>query len=94
MALGSLTATLAGSGSNALKDANGHELSNGAGFSHALKVLWGDFNDDGVVNSKDESLVNTATHNPYNILADMNGDGIVNANDVQIVRTRIGTSQQ
>jgi hypothetical protein len=94
VALGSFTAALAGSGSNALADANGHGLGNGAGFSHALKVLWGDFNDDGVVNLQDEMLVNTATHNPYNILADMNGDGLVNASDVMIVRTRIGTSQQ
>jgi hypothetical protein len=92
-ALGSFTAALAGTGSSALADANGHGLGNGAGFSQALKVLWGDFNDDGVVNSQDEVLVNTATHNPYNILADMNGDGVVNTSDVLIVRSRIGTSQ-
>jgi hypothetical protein len=94
IALGSFTAVLAGSGSNALADANGNGLGKGAGFSQALKILWGDFNDDGVVNSQDEVLVNTATHNPYNILADMNGDAIVNASDVLIVRSRIGTSQQ
>jgi len=35
-------------------------------------------------------LVNTATRNPYNILADMNGDGVVNATDVLLVRSRIG----
>jgi hypothetical protein len=94
IALGSFTAALAGSGSNALADANGHGLSNGAGFSQALKVLWGDFNDDGVVNSSDAVLVNAAIHNPYNILADMNGDGLVNASDVLVVRSRLGTSQQ
>jgi hypothetical protein len=92
IALGSFTAALAGSGSNTLADANGHGLGNGAGFSQALKVLWGDYNDDGNVNSQDEVLVNTATHNPYNILADMNGDGAVNVSDVLVVRSRIGTS--
>ncbi len=92
VALGSITAALAGSGSNALADANGHGLGNGAGYSQALKVLWGDFNDDGNVNSQDEVLVNTASHNAYNILADMNGDGVVSASDVLIVRNRIGTS--
>jgi hypothetical protein len=93
IALGSFTAALAGSGSTALAGANGRGLGNGAGFSQALKVLWGDYNDDGVVNSQDAVLVNTATHNPYNIIGDMNGDGLVNAIDVAIVRTRIGTSQ-
>ena len=93
IALGSFTAALAGSGTNALADVNGHGLG-GAGFSQALKVLWGDANDDGVVNSQDAVLVNLATHDPYSILADMNGDGIVNASDVLIVRSRIGTSQQ
>jgi hypothetical protein len=94
IARGSFTATLAGSGANALTDAAGHGLGGGTGFSRALKVLWGDFNDDGSVNSKDQVLVNTATHNPYNILADMNGDGVVNATDVLLVRSRIGTSLQ
>jgi hypothetical protein len=94
IALGSYTASLAGSGVNALTDASGHGLGNGAGFSQALKVLWGDYNDDGGVNSQDQVLVNTATHNPYNILADMNGDGVVNVSDVLVVRARIGTSQQ
>jgi hypothetical protein len=92
IALGSFTAALAGSGANALTDAAGHGLGSGAGFSQALKVLWGDFNDDGSVNSQDQVLVNTATRNPYNILADMNGDGAVNVNDVLLVRNRIGTS--
>jgi len=92
IALGSFTATLAGSGANALTDVAGRALGNGAGFSQPLKVLWGDFNDDGSVNSQDQVLVNTATHNPYNILADMNGDGVVNTTDVLLVRSRIGTS--
>jgi len=90
--LGTYSAALAGSGANALTDAAGHVLGNGAGFSRALKVLWGDFNDDGYVNSQDQVQVNTATHNPYNIFADMNGDGVVNSTDVLFVRSRIGTS--
>lgn len=90
--LGNVTAALAGSGPNALTDAGGHGLGSGAGFSQALKILWGDFNDDGYVNSQDQVLVNAATHNPYNIYADMNGDGVVNSTDVLFVRSRIGTS--
>jgi hypothetical protein len=92
VAMGSITLTLAGSGVSALTDAAGHGLAGGAGFAQALKTLWGDFNDDAAVNSQDQVLVNTATHNPYNILADMNGDGVVNAADVLLVRSRIGTS--
>lgn len=94
IALGGFTATLAGSGANALTDAAGRGLGGGAGFSRALKVLWGDFNDDGSVNSQDQVLINTVTRNPYNILGDMNGDGVVNAADVLLVRSRIGTSLQ
>jgi hypothetical protein len=75
-----------------LKDANGIALGGGAGFSQNLKVLWGDFNDDGVVSSADLVGVNNATIAPYNVFADINGDGIVDVNDVQVVRTRIGTS--
>jgi hypothetical protein len=92
IALGSYTATLAGSGANMLTGASGNGLTNGSGFSHTLKVLWGDYNDDGNVNSQDEVLVNAATRSAYNVLADMNGDGAVNAADVLIVRSRIGTS--
>jgi hypothetical protein len=94
IALGSFTAILAGGGANALTDLAGNGLGSGTGFSRTLKVLWGDFNDDGSVNSQDQVLVNTATHNPYNILADMNGDGVVNTTDVLLVRSRIGTSLQ
>jgi hypothetical protein len=92
LALGNFPATLAGSGANAIKDAAGTALAGGAGFSQNLKILYGDFNDDGVVNSQDFTLVNAARNQPYNILADMNGDGSVNAADVQIVRTQEGNS--
>jgi len=89
-----LSTTLAGSGPNAIKDAAGNALSGGAGFSQSFSVLYGDFNGDGVVNASDLTLVNNATHAPYNIFADLNGDGVVNATDVNIARTRIGNSQQ
>jgi hypothetical protein len=89
---GSVSATLAGSGPNALTDASGNALGAGAGFMRSLSVLFGDFNDDGVVSAADLVGVNNATATAYNLFADMNGDGIVDVSDVQLVRTRIGTS--
>jgi hypothetical protein len=89
VSLGTFTATLSGSGPNALMDGSGNTLL--ADYPQLLKVLWGDFNDDGVVNSQDTVLVNNARVGPYNQFADMNGDGVVNTADVTIVRGRIGT---
>jgi hypothetical protein len=90
--LGSFATSLAGSGANAIKDAAGNALSGGNGFSQTIKVLYGDFNDDGVVSSADLVLVNNVRVAPYNIFADMNGDGVVDEVDVMIVRSRLGTS--
>jgi hypothetical protein len=92
IAQGNFPTTLAGSGPNALMDAQGNALTGGAGFSQALKVLWADFNDDGVVNASDLVLVNNARATLYNIFADLNGDQIVDANDVQIVRSQVGNT--
>jgi hypothetical protein len=92
LSLGNFPTTLAGSGAHALADINGNALTGGAGFNQNLKILYGDFNDDGVVNSQDLTLVNAARAGPYNIFADMNGDGVVNAADVQMVRTQEGNS--
>jgi hypothetical protein len=78
---------------NALTDALGGALAGGAGFAQTIKVLWADFNDDGVVNASDLTLVNNArSPAPYNIFADLNGDGVVNLTDVQIVRLQTGTT--
>jgi hypothetical protein len=88
----SVIATLAGSGPNALADAFGNPLGGGAGNMRSLNILFGDFNDDGVVSATDLVGVNNATTTAYNRFADMNGDGSVNISDVQLVRTRIGTS--
>jgi hypothetical protein len=92
VALGNPATVLAGSGADGLKDVDGNGLTGGAGFAQALKVLWGDFNDDGVVTSTDFALVNNATSLQYNFFADANGDGVVDINDVNIVRGRNGTS--
>ncbi len=81
--------SLLGTGPNAITDSAGNAL---ATFNQRVKVLWGDYNDDGVVTSVDMMQVNAQRLQPYNILADMNGDGLVNATDVNIVRTRLGTS--
>jgi hypothetical protein len=91
LTLGNFATTLAGTGANALKDAAGNALGGGAGFSQGLKILWGDFNDDGVVSASDLTGVNNAAVATYNPFADMNGDGVVNTADIQVVRTRIGT---
>ncbi len=92
IALGSFPTTLSATGTNAIRDAAGNALAGGAGFSQILKVLFGDVNDDGVVNSQDLVLVNNATKQTYNILMDMNGDGVVNATDVKLLQARAGTS--
>jgi hypothetical protein len=92
VAQGALTASLLGSGPDAIKDAGGAPLGSGAGFNQNLKILWADFNDDGIVNASDLVLINNARSAPYTIFADLNGDGIVDINDVQIARTRNGTT--
>jgi subtilisin-like proprotein convertase family protein len=92
LALGNFPTTLAGSGPNALQDGSGNALTNGAGFSQNLKILLGDFNDDGIVNSLDLGLEFAAISSPYNIFADTNGDGLVSSADYSIVRTRSGTT--
>ncbi len=92
LSLGSFVTTMAGSGPNALINAAGTPLGGGTGFSQNLKVLWGDFNDDGFVAATDLVGVNNARVAPYDVFADLNGDGTVDTSDVQVVRTRIGTS--
>jgi len=90
LSVGNFTTALSGSGANALLDVAGNPLRSGAGFTQGLKVLWGDFNDDGIVNASDLAAVFNATVSPYNVFADLNGDGIVNTSDVQVARTRVG----
>ncbi len=92
VALGNLATMLAGSGPNAITDGGGNPLAGGAGFAQNLKILWGDYNDDGLVNSQDMVGVGNATVKPYDIFADMNGDGVVNTADVVLARSRIGTT--
>lgn len=92
LAVADVSLTLAGSGAAALTNSGGVGLNGGAGASQSLKILWGDFNDDGGVSAADLVGVNNAQLGAYNIFADINGDGVVNAADVQAVRPRIGTS--
>ena len=89
---GNFSAVLFGDGPNALSDSDGNTLNRGSGFIQLLKILPGDFNDDGVVSASDLVDVNNSTMAPYNIFADLNGDGVVNISDVQIVRASVGTS--
>jgi len=92
ISLASVSTTLAGSGADAIKDFSGNGLNSGSGFTQNFKVLLGDYNDDGIVNSADTVNVNLQTTQPYNIFADLNGDGVVNVNDVRIARSMLGAS--
>ncbi len=101
ISVGSFTLTLAQNGPNAVMDANGNTLT--GNVSEVMQVLWGDFNDDGVVDAADLSGVNFARLGGsyvfgaadlagYEIFADLNGDGLVDISDMQIVRTQIGSN--
>ena len=92
LSLGTFVTTLSGTGPNAIKDVSGTPLGDGAGFTQTLKILMGDYNDDGMVSSADLVGINNATAASYDIFADINGDGIVDVNDVTLARTRIGTT--
>jgi hypothetical protein len=89
---GLLALSLAGSGADALKDAAGNPLGSGSGFTQNLKILYGDFDDDGAVTILDQTAVLAATRSAYNILADMNGDGLVSTADVVLVRSQVGNT--
>jgi hypothetical protein len=90
--VGSFSSGLQGQGLDGLTDVAGNYLSAGAGYAQAFKVLYGDFNADGVVNAADMTLVYAATAAPYNVFADVNGDGVVDVKDVTAVRSRLGTT--
>jgi hypothetical protein len=92
VSLGTFATALAGTGADAIKDAAGNPLAGGTGFSQNFKVLWGDVNDDGIVNIQDQVLVNSGRSQPYSIFNDMNGDGVVDVTDVSIVRGQNGHS--
>src|SRR5262249_39318332 len=65
-----------------------------ATFTRRLDVLPGDFNDDGVVNSRDVVGVRNEYLGiiPATIFGDINGDGVVDIADYNAVRRRIGTT--
>ena len=79
---------------NLLKDRSGNPVN---GFTQQVEVLWGDFNDDRVVDARDTDAVRAAQAGPYqgsagsNPFADLSGDGLVNLVDVGITRSRRGT---
>lgn len=92
ISIGAISTTLAATGTNAISDAAGNALGGGAAFLQNFRVLWGDLNDDGVVNSQDLGLEQAAISALYNIFADMNGDGVVDISDYLALRVRSGTS--
>ena len=87
---GNYSTNLAGSGPNALTDAAGNPLAGGAGYTASVKVLMGDFNDDGAVSATDLVGISNARLGAYNVFADINGDGVVDLNDVNLARSSIG----
>ncbi|HEX3146946.1 MAG TPA: dockerin type I domain-containing protein [Gemmataceae bacterium] len=87
---------LASSGANALKDAAGNAMTP---FATTLNVLYGDVNDDHLVNAADEAAVRAVVAAPfvtgspnYNIFADLSGDGFVNVFDVGVAHKRRGNT--
>ena len=81
-----------GTTASAVTDIAGNPIGGGIDFNQTLKVLYGDFNDDGVVNAQDLVLVNAARSQTYNIFADLNGDAVVDTNDVLVVRSQTGNT--
>jgi hypothetical protein len=75
---------------------NGAAVSDSGG-NHAadtavqFKVLAGDFDGNGVVDSVDMVKVRNAMAAPYDPRADLNGDGKVDLNDVNAIRPRLNT---
>jgi photosystem II stability/assembly factor-like uncharacterized protein len=90
LSVGSVSTSLMGTGADAIKDNLGNSLTAGSGFARNFKVLFGDVNDDGVVNSADLLAVQIAI-GTGSIYADVNGDGVVNFTDYQAVRKRLFT---
>ncbi len=94
LADGSYNTSVLGTGVNAIKDAAGNPLGDGSDFNRSFRVLYGDANGDGVVNSLDMAVVatNTTTPNSLFLFADVTGNGVVDLNDYREVRKRIGRS--
>jgi hypothetical protein len=89
---GTFATTVLGTGADKVTDGAGNALAGGAGFAQAFKVLYGDFDDNGVVNSTDSANIYALTIGAYNLLADLNGDGVIDINDVKIARLRLGAA--
>ena len=87
---GSFALTLAQDGPDAVMDADGNTLT--GNVNQSIRVLSGDYNDDGTVDATDLTGVNLGRSLAYNIFADMDGNGLVDINDLEIVRTRIGAT--
>jgi hypothetical protein len=85
---GNLSLSLAAYGPDAIRSTGGQL--NPANTNVAMKILEGDFNDDGFVNASDLTLVNNARSAAYNPFADINGDRLVNTADVMLVRGMVG----
>ncbi|WP_168219081.1 cadherin domain-containing protein [Limnoglobus roseus] len=89
---------LSAAGGNAIVSVSGQEpiagngVTDGTQYTRTLKVLQGDFDDNGVVNATDAALVYKVIGTAYNAFADVDGDGDVDMDDFNLVRNRIGRS--
>ncbi len=94
--IGRFDTTLLGTGALALTDAAGNRLAGGVSVDRTVRVLFGDYNDDGVVNAVDlvrVFLARTTASVAYDLFADLNGDGVVNLADLLLVVGSIGHKQ-
>jgi hypothetical protein len=69
----------------------GMALSGGNPYLRSFNVLYGDFDDNGVVDSRDAAAIGKLIGGAYNIFADVNGDGMVDASDVLACKQRQGS---
>jgi CSLREA domain-containing protein len=97
LATADIMAQLIAAGSDQIHDAAGNALDGdgvgGDAFAHDINVLYGDFNDDGVVTLADALSIRSLIGG-NNIFADLNGDGQVDVTDVNIARSRLGARRQ
>lgn len=94
--IGVFSTQLLSSGNYAIKDSVGNELNDGTNFSQNIRILFGDYNGDGVVTIRDlveeDSLIQSGN---YSVFGDIIGAGTFSGSDGTTdlidIRKRMGT---